>query len=80
MSSRREYHYHLFGYRLEIGAEMNRAFERQDFLIFGFDANVPEQSRIVGLHAFAADNNAHFVNGEERHPSQFQHRHATARR
>ena len=58
MAARREGDQDGLGDRLEVGAEMYGALEREDLLLGGFDAEVSERGLVVRLHPLRGDHDA----------------------
>jgi hypothetical protein len=63
-------HDHLFGDRLELRPEMAGALEAQDFLLGGFDPQVPEGRLVQRLHALAGDGDTDAADAQQGHGSQ----------
>ena len=57
----------LLGDRLELGAEVAGALERQDLLLLGLDAQMPERRLVERLHALGRHRHAHAADLEQRH-------------
>ena len=58
---------HLLGDRLEVGAEMHRALERQDPLLLRLDADVAKHFLVGGLHFLRREHDAHVAPLQDGH-------------